>query len=831
MKTESAFGRVRYQERDGFTARCRKASPQEGFYPGVKLPMKKLHWKDVTYEAYLTATRLLSAFALATALFLVGTLPARADGTVKLENGLIKVSFRAATGSFDFESLPDHTFLLSNGAPGSLAGQTISSTNLEKVETKQEPFEDQLGRGEKLVVHYTFRDHTPGFRYEICLYSGKPWLSITAFLPRGDYTLGDFSLLKARLHVPEAFRSRVYVNSGEAGGNSGTWELGMRAWSSANLSAWYDPNTRDALQVGFYSFYRARTSVASQYLGPHEIGIDAAIHYNGFQPKDQDLRTESALLSFGRDPLQMLEDWADAGVKSVHPQFSHDTRTGYFDVWYAFGDKASSDDLLEQAKILRKSVLYDYGITFDSLGEWQKQRHGPGDSGDALGYGEDEVDTELFPQGLEWLCRQYHDLGFGCTYGANYAYAAWESSLAKKNVPWLVKADRTRMDFGMPIDFTDPGAQKWVFDLFHRADPIGAKWVWTDFDGGPARGPLHDPTKIRGFEDVRAGMKAIRDAVGPATFVHKFCCGQYFSYLGLADRVRVGNDMFGVGDFDGLREVARQLAANYMLHQRFWINDPDPIYVGGRDYVHNYGSGPIGPDPAILDEVRMRLQLEVTSGGFVTLGNNVKDLDPERVRLLTLVLPPYGQAGRPLDLFSRTVPEVYDLKVKTDWDEWHVLMLQNWEQVGKTFDIRFSQLGLDESDPYLVFRFWDQAPLGEYRTAVPLKVGARQGETYVIRRVPQHPWVLSTDMHLTQGGVELRDVRWDAARETLTGVAERHPGADGQVVVYAPAGYEVLSASGEHREASYPGPGTTSYIRLKFASKAAPWAVTFRQAQ
>jgi hypothetical protein len=527
----------------------------------------------------------------------------------------------------------------------------------------------------------------------------------------------------------------------------------------------------------------------------------------------------------------MLEDWADAGVESVHPQFNRDTRTGYFDVWYAFGDKASSEDLLEQAKILRKSVLYEYGITFDSLGEWQKQRHGYGDSGDALGYGEDEVDQELFPQGLEWLFREYHNLGFGCTFGANYAYAAWESSLARKNVPWLIRGDRSRMDFGMPIDFTDPAAQKWVFDLFHRANPIGAKWVWTDFDGGPAQGPLHDPTKVRGFEDIREGLKAIRDAVGPDTFIHKFCCGPYFTYLGLADRVRVGNDMFAVGDFPGLKEIARQMAANYMLHQLFWINDPDPIYVGGRDYVHNYGSGPIGPDSAILDEVRMRLQLEVTSGGFVTLGENVKDLDPARVHLLTLVLPPYGQAGRPIDLFTHTTPEVYDLKVKTDWDQWHVLMLQNWDDQDKSYDIRFSQLGLDENRSYLVFRFWDQVSLGEFRTSTKLLVGARKGETYVIREVPLHPWVLSTDMHLTQGGVELHDVQYNSSTGTLSGVAERHPGADGHVVVFVPSGCKILSASGEYREESHPAEGKIVYLQLNFAKKTAPWSVTFGPAQ
>jgi hypothetical protein len=601
----------------------------------------------------------------------------------------------------------------------------------------------------------------------------------------------------------------------------------MRRWSSANLSAWYDASTQDAVQVGFYSFYRASTTVVSQYLGVNEIGINAIAHYNGYRPKDQELRTESALLSFGHDPLQMLEDWADAGVKAVHPPFNHDTRTGYDDVWYVFGDKASSEQILGQAKLLRKSILHDYGITFFSLGEWQRQRHEYGDGGDALGFGEDEVDQELFPQGLEWLCRQYHALDFGCTFGANYAYAAWESSLVKKNVPWLVREDRGRMDFGMPIDFTDPAAQKWVYNLFHRANPIGAKWVWTDFDGGPGRGTLHDPTKVRGFEDIREGMKAIRDAVGPDTFIHKFCCGPYFTYLGLADRVRVGSDMRALGDFAGLKDVARQLAANYMLHQRFWVNDTDPIYVGGRDYVHNYGAGPIGPDPSIRDEVRMRLQLEATSGGFVTLGENMEDLNPARMHLLTRVLPPYGQAARPLDLFIHTTPEVYDLKVKADWDQWHVLMLQNWNDVDKTYDVRFSQLGLNEDHSYLVFRFWDQVPLGEYRTSVMLKVGARTGEAFMVRELPAHPWVLSTDMHLTQGGVELRDVRYDVSTGKLSGVSERHPGADGHVVVYVPAGYKILSASGEYREESHPAEGKVVFLQLKFAEKTAPWSLTF----
>ncbi|MEO6829619.1 MAG: hypothetical protein ABI164_07390, partial [Acidobacteriaceae bacterium] len=328
---------------------------------------------------------------------------------------------------------------------------------------------------------------------------------------------------------------------------------------------------------------------------------------------------------------------------------------------------------------------------------------------------------------------------------------------------------------------------------------------------------------------IREGMKAIRSAVGPDTIIHKFCCGTYFTYLGLADRVRTGRDMVGLGDWHGLMEVARQLAGTYMLHQHFWINDPDPLYVGGRDYVHNYGTGPIPFDRAIRNEVRMRLQLQMTSGGFVTIGENMDDLDASRIHLLTLVLPTYGQAARPLDLFTHTTPEVYDLPVQTDWGSWHVLILQNWNNSGKTYNIKFHRLGLDKAKDYLVYRFWDQTFLGEYRGGVSLEVGARQGETYAIRELRPYPWVLSTDMNLTQGGVETKDVKYDQASGRLSGTASRAPGAEGQMVIYVPRGYKVSSASGEYRTEQEPSGAKVIHLRVKFTQAAAPWFLEFEK--
>ena len=749
-----------------------------------------------------------------------------------LENGRVRLTFNQRTGLFDVTPVSGGVFRLVGAGPTFQSdGRTLSAHDAKEIEVHREDLSDQLGNGEKLVVRYSFSGNPAVVRYELCLYRDKPWISVTAYFPPGDYALSDVSLVQGKVHALGAFKSRIYINSGGAGGDTGVWELGMRRWESANLSVLFEPHVHDALSLGFYSFYRASASVISQYLGPDEIGVDAIVHYHGYRPRGEELRTESLLLNLGQNPLGMLEEWADAAVKIGRPKFIHDTRTSYINTWYAIGNKATEQYGLDQAKILRNSVLYHYGVTFVELGEWQKQRYGPGDSGDELGFGETEEDPTLYPHGVAWLCNQYHTLGFGCSYGTNYAYAALETSTAKKNPPWLIKQDLSRLDFGYAIDFTHPAAQKWLYDLYHRAAAMDAKWVWSDFDGGPTRGKLYDPNKIMRFEDIREGMKSIRNAVGPNTFIHRFCCGPYFPQFGLADRVRTGNDMAGIGDWEGLKAIVRQLAGTYMLHQRFWINDSDPIFVGAREYIHNYGAGPIRPDTAIEDEVRMRLQLQVSSGSFMSLGENLEDYTPEKIRLLTLVLPSYGQAARPLDLFENNTPEVHDLAITRDWEQWHVLMLQNWNNWDKTYDIRFSDLDLDASRNYWIFSFWDQSFLGEFRQGANLTVRARKGETFSIREARRTPWVLGTDLHLTQGGVELEDVRYDDSSARLSGVARRHAGALGRVVAFVPPGYKLRSATGAYSLDPQPSGAAVVHLELKFADETAPWSLTFEKSE
>jgi hypothetical protein len=158
-------------------------------------------------------------------------------------------------------------------------------------------------------------------------------------------------------------------------------------------------------------------------------------------------------------------------------------------------------------------------------------------------------------------------------------------------------------------------------------------------------------------------------------------------------------------------------------------------------------------------------------------------------------------------------------------------MLQNWNDQDKNYDVRFSDLGLDASRTYWIFSFWDQAFLGEFRQSAELTVRARKGETYSIREARGTPWVLGTDLHLTQGGVELEDVRYDGSSARLSGLARRHAGALGHIVAFAPPGYKVRSATGAYTLDTQPSGASVVHLELKFADETAPWSLTFDKSE
>jgi hypothetical protein len=93
---------------------------------------------------------------------------------------------------------------------------------------------------------------------------------------------------------------------------------------------------------------------------------------------------------------------------------------------------------------------------------------------------------------------------------------------------------------------------------------------------------------------------------------------------------------------------------------------------------------------------------------------------------------------------------------------------------------------LDGTKAYVAFNFWEQKFHGELRGSLSVKLPPASVLLLAIHEKRDVPHVISTDRHVSQGGVELEDVTWDAAARTLRGVSLGGAGTDHNVFVCLP---------------------------------------------
>jgi len=66
-------------------------------------------------------------------------------------------------------------------------------------------------------------------------------------------------------------------------------------------------------------------------------------------------------------------------------------------------------------------------------------------------------------------------------------------------------------------------------------------------------------------------------------------------------------------------------------------------------------------------------------------------------------------------------------------------------------------------------------------------------QVFATREAKDHPWVLSTSRHISQGGVDLMQLRWDGNKRTLSGQSAVVRQDPYRIAVYLPEGFEFKS--------------------------------------
>ncbi|MFK7909833.1 MAG: hypothetical protein AB8F34_04440 [Akkermansiaceae bacterium] len=205
------------------------------------------------------------------------------------------------------------------------------------------------------------------------------------------------------------------------------------------------------------------------------------------------------------------------------------------------------------------------------------------------------------------------------------------------------------------------------------------------------------------------------------------------------------------------------------------------------------------------------LTMTYLSSGRVDLATSFSLFTPEITHDFSRIYPHYKEAktARPLDAFTGVKdPQVYDLDLTPDW---HQITFYNTS--GKKAEVSTAisgervdnAIGLDPKAHYHAYEFWTDTYLGKLPGTARISRELEPDHCAMIsvRKVQDHPQVISTNRHILQGWMELKNVSWDAKSRTLSGTASVIGGEPFEIVV-ANNGAKAakLNASGAEAELS-----------------------------
>ncbi len=510
-----------------------------------------------------------------------------------------------------------------------------------------------------------------------------------------------------------------------------------------------------------------------------------------------------------------LEHWADLvmGVGNLKPpKFCP---CGY-NSWYAYRLIISEDLVLANARIIAKrfaplgctNFQIDHGWQYkDVCGNW--------------------VPNDRFPHGFPWLANELKKMGM--TFGLWTAVSQMSEfapfcreqpeALAKDSQgnPLVTDAHWFWAPHGKCylVDPTHPKGEAFYEEAGRLARQHGCWYLKNDFQGNLLSGGLnlHDKDIIRGIPVWRKAMAAFARGRGDDMAYHA-CNAPLNAVAGLCDVAWVHADLGNPrGAWDWLAQFTDQFACRYHVSGKFYWSDPDYLQVGQGD----------------LAETQWRIAMCGLGGGPAYICDRLPDLPEERLAMIPLVLPSYRQVARPIDLFDHEgYARVWHLPIKTAWGQWHVVGLFNLDNTPSTASLRLERLGLDPTRPHLVLDFFSGKPAGILQVPAGLgaslnvPLGPHQTKLLRLTAVGDVPIVAGTDMHVTQGGVELADVTWDQAKGVLSGRALRAPGITGRIFVYVPDGYAPIGGA-------EPVSPSVVALPMTFVGNEQAWSVEFRR--
>jgi len=418
--------------------------------------------------------------------------------------------------------------------------------------------------------------------------------------------------------------------------------------------------------------------------------------------------------------------------------------------WYYYYREVTPGEVVANARWISENLL-DHGARYVQVDDgWQARggdvgswRDWTGLSPTFSGFGMDSLAREIRALGLEagiWLAP----------------HGQSNEEVARSSGAFIITPEGNSVSSwvgGFLLDPTATSTESYLRDLFQKL----RSWGFTYFkiDGqtvalreyerslglmaGPQ--PEGEPDEVAA-ELFRRTLAPIRETIGPGSYLLS-SWGTAVPGVGIFDGARTGGDvvMGRRGFLTGVSATQRWA----FLHNIAWYSDPDVLLLR----------------PPMTDGLaRSWATMVALTGQSLMANDRLPDLPPSRVAMLKKVFP--ATDIRALELYrpENTRKSLVDLKVShlgRNYDVVGVFNLSEEAQLGR--HLRWGDLGLDPAQRYHVYEFWSGVYLGAWRGGVFLDIPATDVAVLTLVPASEEPALVSTDRHITQGWVDLKELR------------------------------------------------------------------------
>ena len=670
----------------------------------------------------------------------------QAGGAWVLANGLLRVTCDPKDGAFTAEA--GARKFVECGRTGDAADpvETVRAIDVK----------DTLGVGKALELQ-----RKSGRTETIALYEGVPLVCVKATVKNAGAEPMTITTLTPLVATVNAGADKAALR---AFGPEGPYPI-KGDKSNYAFAAIAEPKSRAGVVCGWLTHHRA-SGIVTVKGGEGPLGLEARGEYGKWRlPPGQTLRTETAAIGWFDDALAGLETYASAVAKAHEIKLRDRVPSGYC-TWY-HAQALDEKRMAALAKFCQEN-LAKFGLDFLQIDDgWQ-----------IAGRDFSTFNPKgPYPSGMKPTADTIRAAGF--VGGIWFIPFGWDPKrdIFKDHQDWFVHREDGKLYEvywgGTCLDMTHPEARTFLRPVIARMTrDWGYKYIkidglWTGMavkilypqptyrDDGLGDAVFHDPSKTN-VEAYRDGLKLVREAAGDDVFILGCNIAQNMrtmgGSIGLVDGMRIGPDVGA--EWPSLIGGVKPLSHMYFWHKKVWFNDPDCLMLR---------------NPLTVDQTRAWGSVMALSGQMVVVSEWLPDLTPERMEVLKRTIPNHGGVGRPLDLFEKTMPQVWQLRADLGGERRDLVGLFNWnEKTPADVAVDLASLGLS-ADEYVGFDFWENQFVGPVSGTLKRNLRPSSCRIISLLRKADRPQLVSTSRHVTQGAVDVVSVEWDAATKTLRG--------------------------------------------------------------